>query len=432
MSATTPRSAEYGLPRRWHHAPDVAHAGRRSFGIIREQDGQRIFRKYFHRSRDGWNAYWTEKKAARLFRDSSWAMPWIRSGWTLTGHPWFDVAAYPGENRLDQVLARATEPERHRLASEALSIVLDLYVAGYAHRDFHARNLALVAGRLQLHDFEFLLPFPPKYRPRFPESYDITGQGLPSPARTNNMGFNADRGGRRNLPVIAHAAGISWDDARRGLADLLRAELLTVSKTFRSDKGGNRHVCKTERIYCSFAVPGLVVRGEEAQRNAARRFARYGMTKSDLAGKRILDLGCHTGGMLFAAQEFQPGQCRGVEYDLDKVRVARRIAAFADLPQVHFQQGDIDRTSPRTLGGGHDVVFCFAIERHLTRRRRLYRLLGRVTRELLLFETNSRTDPAQVERELRRNGFRHVAQLGMCDDDSCPENNVRHLLKAWK
>ena len=208
--------------------------------------------------------------------------------------------------------------------------------------------------------------------------------------------------------------------------------MLAVSKTFRSDKEGNRHVCKTERIYCSFTVPGLVVRAEEAQRNAARRFARYGMTKSDLTGKRILDLGCHAGGMLFAAQEFQPGQCMGVEYDLNKVRVARRIAAFADLPQVHFQQGDIDRTSPRALGGEHDVVFCFALERHLTRRHRLCRLLGRVTRDLLLFETNSQTDPAQVERELRRNGFRHVEQLGMCDDDSCPENNVRHLLKAWK
>ena len=410
----------------------AVHNGRRAVGHLVERGGHLYFRKVFLRDSDGWKSFFRERRAFKLFRDQSWMSQWSRSGWTLDARPWFEVPAYDPDARLDFAIQAMDQVKRRQVVAKALSIVLDLFVARMVHHDVHVRNLFVVDDELKLVDFEFLSPFPKDYHPLFCEFYDITGRGLPSPARTNNMGFNAERGERLNQSVITRATGVSLADALGGLADILRAELLTVSKTFQTAKTGSRHECRAQKIYCSFSLPDLSVTPTEAQRNSARRFERYGVDMQVLKGKRILDLGCHAGGMLFAAQQFQPRKCLGVEYDAAKVRVAKRIAAFAALPQVKFQQADVDRIRARDLRADFEVTFCFALEKHVRKPKRLYRLLGQVTRELLLFETNSRTNPIEVERQLRRNGFQRIEHLGVCDDDVLEENNTRHLIKAWK
>ena len=410
----------------------TVHTGQRAVGHLVARGGHLYFRKIFMRNRTSWVSFFRERRASKILKGQPWVCAWARSGWTLDGRPWFEKVAYPQDARFDVVVGAMGPEQRRHMVAQALSIVLDLYVAQLVHHDLHVGNLFVIEGQLKLVDFEFLSPFPDDYRPTFRESYDITGQGLPSPARTNHMGLNADRGEKLNKKVITRLAGVSMDEALQGLAEILKGELLVASTTFQTARTGSRHTCKVQRSYCSFRVPGLCVPPEETQRNSARRFERYGIQAQDLAGKRILDVGCHAGGMLFAAQKFQPRECLGVEYDAAKVRVAKRIAAFAELPQVKFQQADVDRIRARDLRGDFEVTFCFALEKHVRKPKRLYRLLGQVTRELLLFETNARTDPIEVERQLRQNGFQRIEHLGVCDDDVLAENNVRHLIKAWK
>jgi hypothetical protein len=88
--------------------------------------------------------------------------------------------------------------------------------------------------------------------------------------------------------------------------------------------------------------------------------------------------------------------------------------------------------SVATLGGKFDIIFCLAIEAHLKNKQRLYRLLNKVSSDMVFFEGNSTTDPMEVQNALLNNGFRTVEFIGFCDDDCLPSNNNRPLLIARK
>jgi 2-polyprenyl-3-methyl-5-hydroxy-6-metoxy-1,4-benzoquinol methylase len=214
------------------------------------------------------------------------------------------------------------------------------------------------------------------------------------------------------------------------LASILKEQLRQASLSFH--KGHGRHTCRQGRIYNSIDVPGLTVPPDEAQRDCRKRYGQFGLGAEILAGKRMLDLGSNIGGMLFEAQKFGPGECLGVEYDAAKVLVSKRVALFGNLTNVRFIQGDIDKISVESVGGPFDVVLCLAVEAHVKKPMRMYRLLGEITREALYFEGNNTTDIDLAEQRLRAAGFSRVERLGMCADDSLPENNRRPILRAFK
>jgi hypothetical protein len=120
-----------------------------------------------------------------------------------------------------------------------------------------------------------------------------------------------------------------------------------------------------------------------------------------------------------------------VEYDLEKVAVADKVAAFNGLRNVQFARADIDTLNVSDVDGPYDVVYCLAISEHVKQRDRLFRLLRDLTGETLFFEGNSTTDPAEVRTRLLESGFRKVDSLGMSNDDSRPENNRRPILIAF-
>jgi SAM-dependent methyltransferase len=378
-------------------------------------------KKVFATTKLGRNCFANEKAAYKRFLGRPWMSPCLSYGLNWFVRPWYpDAAQLP-------VPAETLDAEaRSQLAGRALSIVLDLYVDGFAHRDFKARNLFYTGGNLVLIDFETMTRYADGERPRFTDSYDITGQGLESPYRTNHMGFAADRVGS-----VCRKLNVEFGAAMEQLRLILKRELREASITFNTHRSG-RHSCRAQRTYNAFTLPKLTVHPDEAQRDCARRFERYGVTGSAFAGKRILDLGSNVGGMLFEAQKFKPATCVGLEYDHDKVAVANRVAAFNDLPNIRFIEGDVDAISARSVEGPYDVVFCLAIDAHLRRPERLHRLLGALTKEVLYFEGNASTDPHLVEQRLLRTGFRKVQLLGACDDDCLEDNNRRPLLRAWK
>lgn len=213
-------------------------------------------------------------------------------------------------------------------------------------------------------------------------------------------------------------------------ADQLRHRLRIASRTFQKKSG--RHNMKTpDSIYCSFAAGGFHVSDAESQRSASKRLRRFGLDRTAVNGCSALDLGCHCGAMLLELTNLGLESGLGLEFDLEKVELARDIAVFAGMNSLTFREADLDAVDLGTLPQ-FDIVLALAIERHVNDPGRLFEALGKVTRDLLCFEGNSGTDMQQVEQQLRRNGFSSVVHLGNCDDDSVPANNKRPLALARK
>lgn len=415
---------------------DTLHVGRRSVSLVVTIAGKPHVKKVFAETDNGMRSFANEKLAFELFSTRDWMAPWVQQG-----PNWFIRPMYPASSRLDlafrwlYVASRmrlgGEAPSfllgsRVRLAGEVLSIILDIYAEHYAQRDIHARNLFLSDNHLKLVDFETMCRYPADRFGDFATSYDVTGLGLDSPYLTDNMGYAS------KSPISAsQVLGIPVRVAMRRLREILKEQLRDASRTFKTHSAG-RHLCKAQRIYNSFTLPGLSVLPSEAQRNSAHRLARFRLDGKELSGSSILDMGSHVGGMLFEAQRYQPARCLGLEYDVNKVAIARRVAAFCALHNTSFVHGDLDATTAATVGGPYDIVLCLAVDQHVRDRARLYRLLGEVTRGVLLFEGNVGSDPSEVESALLSAGLHKVDNLGYCDDDCRPENNRRPLLKAWK
>jgi 2-polyprenyl-3-methyl-5-hydroxy-6-metoxy-1,4-benzoquinol methylase len=224
------------------------------------------------------------------------------------------------------------------------------------------------------------------------------------------------------------SAGVP-DSARAAAGRALKDELRAASASFR--KRDKRHFLATpDVIYCAFSTPAFSVAREEAQRDASRRLYRFGLGEADVRGKRVLDLGSNNGAMLFQLSNFGPASGLGVEFDAEKVDLARRIAAFAGLTGLEFRQADVDQLEAKDLGPPFDVVLCLALEAHVQKPKRLYPLLAELTRGKLYFEANASTKPKEVESRLRDAGFTDIRNLGVCDDDIVPRNNRRPIFTA--
>ena len=400
--------------------PSVVHAGRRAHCKEVQLDGVRCIKKVFA-DNDVSKACMTRELVAReIFEDRPWMVPIVDKGETHITFP-----ALPDDRRLDGLAAKLTEAEKQEIALQSVQIAFEIFLEGYAHRDFHSKNMFWVDEQLRVVDYEVLHPYPVGQRPAFPESYDLQGNGLESPFATMNMCYeSADPSSLKN--VLETPLDTVIERHQDGMRDSLRDASLTFKKR------GTRHICRAKKIYNSIDLPFFKVDAAEAQRNCEKRFATLGIQSPDIRGKRVLDLGSNIGGMIFEAERHKPIESVGVEYDAEKVEVARMIAAYNGLNTVRFLQADIDELESDEVGGPFEVVFCFAIEAHVKKKERLFQLLADLTGERLYFEGNSSTNADDARQKLLNAGFRDVQHLGMCDDDYLAENNNRPLLVATK
>lgn len=396
------------------------HSGRRA--VVRGarfRPGKRLVKEY-DLTKDGGESLQRELLAKKLFGDHDWFIPVRRAGFRKLA-----MDRYREVERLDRATASMDEATRVDVARQAIRIAWDLFQDGYAHRDMHAKNCFWVNGRLHLGDFETLTRYPEGDVPAFPESYDVTGEGLPTPYETKNMGYGAAR-----HSTLEKITGISKETALKAVQELLKDELREASLSFQTHQ--KRHNCKAQKIYTAFTVPHFFVGRDEAQRDAARRLVQFGITEETVAGRSVLDLGSNVGGILFELQNFKPASSLGVEYDAAKVAIARKVALYAGLKNIRFEQMDIDKLDPEQMGPPKDIVLCLAIDKHVKKPERLFWLLGRITAGTLYFEGNSGSDPEEVRTRLLSEGFAKVENLGLSDDDCLPENNIRPILRASK
>jgi hypothetical protein len=375
------------------------------------------YQKVFVDTQEGKTSFENESLAAEIFAGYPWKIPWISKTQNS-----FITLYYPQRYRLNICGHNQSKKTKKRIAVEVINILFDIFQKGYAHRDAHAKNIFLIKNRLYLFDFEVIAPYPNSFLPPFPLSYDITGLGLDSPYLTNRMCYQS-----RSKFSLQNILKIPVEEVLSLFVDELKNKLKEASTSFKTVKG--RHQCLSQKIYNSFDLPYLKIKPEEAQRDSNIRLKKLGIGPDQIQGKSLLDLGCHAGGMIFAIQFLKPGQCTGVEYDQEKVNLARKIAAYNGLNNVNFLQGNIEEF---ILEREYDNVFCFAIEAHIQNKSWMYSLLGKVTAETLYFEGNSTTNIQEVIDNLKINGFTQVDYLGICEDDYIQENNIRPIFIARK
>ena len=341
---------------------------------------------------------------------------------------------YPDECRLDHASLKMNDATCFDVAYQAIKISFDIFLAGYAHGDFHSKNLFWVDGRLILVDFEMLTPYAEQTRPPFPVSYDLVGHGLEEPPFDQTlvplMHYEADTPSKKSLRFVLD---IPLESVLENFSLDMKARLKEVCSTFRTRRNIARcHRTRAQATYGSFELPYFSVLPSEAQRDSSKRLNQFSISRDQIANKSILDIGCNTGSIIFELHKYDPKWCLGLEYDEEKVQVATEIAAYNGLNHVRFMQADVEKIRIGKISGPFDVVFCLALEAHVKDKKRLFSLLGEVTSETLYFEGNGTTNSDMLKSELQAAGFSHVSMLGFCCDDCISDNNIRPLLIARK
>ncbi len=102
----------------------------------------------------------------------------------------------------------------------------------------------------------------------------------------------------------------------------------------------------------------------------------------DPEGVTVADLGCLEGG--YAAAFAQAGYTvTGVDARAENLECAAFVADALGLPNLSFELADV-----RDLDGEFDAVFCCGLLYHLDEPAAFLRLLGRVTRRLLIVQSH--------------------------------------------
>lgn len=394
------------------YMPNTLHVGKRAFCKRIDVSGMPQIKKEYNTGKRSAICLQNELLAREEFQDKNWISPILDKG-----SNWISMSLYPEKSRLDIAVNGMKKETRLEVTRQIILVLFDIFCKGYAHCDFHAKNLFWVDNQIIVTDFEKMESYPQDLRPPFSKSFDLTGNGLERvfPDRIN-MFYSAKTSSGMAIENILE---ISLDEALGMLKKEMKANLLEVSKTFQTKD--RRHLCggaRRGKIYSSFDLPELSVPCDETQRDSNKRLKDLGIERKDIEGKRLLDLGCHFGGMIFEAQKFTPTYSLGIEYDEKKVELAKQISSYCGLSNVKFIQSDVGNVVSTDIGEKFAIVFCLAIEAHIENKDRLYELLSEVTGEKLYFEGNATTNPEEVVTSLKNKGFKSVTTIGFSASDN--------------
>lgn len=360
--------------------------------------------------------YYPCKASNNLFACYDWYTPWIDFN---EYEMWFTTEYYNPECRLDKVAPLINKEKREEIATDILEAILDMYIAGYSHRDIHAKNIFYVNGKIKIIDYEYIHRH---YEIPFLESYDITGRNLDSPCNAQNMSFT-----KHEPSSIIDCLGVDFDKILDFLYKRILDKLYKVSGSFRT-KNGN-HVRSKGSVYASFDLPTFNISKDDAQRDTKKRFEQFGITNKEISGRTILDIGCGTGALGFSLEKYKPKKYYGLEYRSDQVDVAQKIAAFSGITNYKFIEMDIDK---QKFDVEVDTVFCLSVNKHVKDQDGLYSYLGKYTGKTLFFEGNSGTDIEEVKVKLSNVGFTSIEFIDYCQDDIKDRNNNRPMFVARK
>jgi acetyltransferase-like isoleucine patch superfamily enzyme/2-polyprenyl-3-methyl-5-hydroxy-6-metoxy-1,4-benzoquinol methylase len=376
-------------------------------------------KKTYINTEDGKQVFETELSGLRKFQKYNWCPRLIDSGSNFLIIEYFN-----NELRLDQFKGEKSK----ELFADILWCLIDLHNEGYAHRDFHTKNIFITDSGIKIIDFETLINIEPNTD--FYESYDFIGNLKLSPFQTNNMCVLSDS--ESSLSSLFNIKSISA--IKHLLNEKVKSEMLNSSVTFKSqikNKPGGRHTLRDSNIYATFDLKHTKVTHEEGQRNTKKRFEKFNLTEQQIANKTILDIGSNIGGTLLGLASMHPSKMTGWEYDEDKVNLANKITKYNGIQNLEFVVRDVELVNDNELNQ-FDIVFCLAVVEHLKNKEKLFEVLRKTCNETLYFEGNSNSDVEYIKRQLRLNGFSSIEYLGYSNDEKNQKDNNRPLFIAHK
>jgi SAM-dependent methyltransferase len=99
-------------------------------------------------------------------------------------------------------------------------------------------------------------------------------------------------------------------------------------------------------------------RDEELHRQWFENF-----TAGHVRGKRVLDLGCGTGGLTFLVRDLGASHVTGIDLSDRQLDTANSEARKRDLTDVVFRRGEVDRIP--AANGSAEVILCFDVMEHV-------------------------------------------------------------------
>jgi len=149
------------------------------------------------------------------------------------------------------------------------------------------------------------------------------------------------------------------------------------------------HGIRTTSRLPESVVPIFTTRLEMVRRIVLEHFA------GRLSASTCLDIGCHEGFYTMAMAEAGFRRVMGLDARETSLAKARLVAEAFGRREVEFLCADLEEAAPETIGE-YDVVLLLGVLYHLANPMRCLRNVARLTRELLIVETQVVPDVEQV------------------------------------
>lgn len=301
--------------------------------------------------------------------------------------------------------------EKRKIKSQIIDFIKILYDKKIAHRDFHIKNICWDHRQIWVIDWEFVIAHSPG---KITDHYDLTGTGLESPMRTDNM--NVFSTSSKSVMNWLKPTDISINDFILSRQELIEKEIRKTTGYSNYNGWGNR---RTSNGYHSFNIDEINITG---QRNPRKRFevlSKY----VDFKDKVVIDFGCNVGGMLFHA----PGIKSGIGFDFDKkcINAANNIKNILDHKTIHFHVFDFDRDDYEILkdkiNTKPDIIFMLSIGAWVKNIEKLLQLSVDYNPIIILETNNDEIGKKELEFFNKKN-LQPKLIIHNSEDDCTPEN----------
>lgn len=206
--------------------------------------------------------------------------------------------------------------------------------------------------------------------------------------------------GCHRLAVIKHKGMFSWGIPLKyfefsycpatvnEIGDMLK-------KTTQTSLSNGWNNARAPYGYHSFNISNIVFEG---QRNPTQRLDKM-RSFVDFTSKKVLDLGCNTGGMLFHLQEISHGY--GVDLDSSCISAANFINdTLIHAPKYEFEVGDLNKFTVHDFCEKHftpDIIFLFSIGSWVSNWAQLYKDALQKAKTIILETNNDAEGRAQLD-----------------------------------